>query len=108
MAAPTVADLATHLRRVENDPELVRVWSATVAWARKELARLDTDDLDDLEDDNRAALLGYAGDLLKLPKATFGMFAPDDIEGLNVVAGDIGARWRPMLMFGHRTRSSFA
>lgn len=108
MPAPSIDDLAAHLKRGSNEPELVRVWSSTMAWARKELGRAADDDLDDLEDDNRSALLGYAGDLLKLPKATFGMFAADDASGAQIIAGDLGTRWRGMLLFGHRSRSSFA
>jgi hypothetical protein len=109
MAAPTIDDLAAQLKGKDaNDPELVRCHAAAMAWARKTIGVAANDTLAFLDDDNAAAILGYAGDCLKLPRATFGMFAPDDIEGLQVVAGDIGKRWSGQLLFGHRTRSSFA
>jgi hypothetical protein len=108
MSAPTIDELAVQLKRDANDPELVRVFGAAEAWARKTLGLAPAGSLAILDADNAAAILGYAGDLLKLPRASFGMFAPDDVEGLQVVAGDIGKRWAGQLVYGHRTAVSFA
>lgn len=108
MTAPAIAQLAAQLKREENDPELVRAFDGAMAWARKTLGLGAADTLAVLDADNHAAVYGYAGDLLKLPRAVFGMFAPDDIEGLQVIAGDIGKRWAGPLLFGHRTVSPFA
>lgn len=108
MAAPTIDELARQLKRDANDVELVRCYTAATTWAYKTLGLADVGALSILDADNLAAIYGYAGDCLKLPRSTFGMFAPDDIEGLQVVAGDIGKRWAGQLLFGHRTVSPFA
>jgi hypothetical protein len=108
MPAPFSDELAAQLSKAGNDPEMLRCFAAAMAWARKTLGLPADDTLAALDADNVAAVYGYAGDCLKLPRSTFGMFAPGDIEGLQVVAGDIGKRWAGQLLFGHRTTSSFA
>lgn len=109
MAAPTIAALSTTLGgRSTSDAELVRAFSAAMAWARKTLGRAADDALTDLTEDNNAAVYGYASDILKLPKAQFGMFPADDLSGIQVAAGDIGRRWAGTLTFGHHAGSSFA
>lgn len=108
MSGPAIIEYAALMRRAHTEPEIVRTFDAAIGWARRTLGRAADDDLSDLEGDHAAALYGYASDLLKLPKATFGMFGPEDIDGLQVVAGDIGRRWSGQLTFGLRTKQTFA
>jgi hypothetical protein len=105
---PSHSEFAGTLGLSPADVQGLRCYSAAEAWARKELGRAAGSALTDLEGDNAAALYAYAADLLKLPKAAFGMFGPDDLEGMQAVAGDIGRRWAGQLKFGHRTGVSFA
>lgn len=105
---PSLAEFQASLGLPDDDASSVRCYLAAEAWARKCLGRAAGASLADLTGDNAAALYAYAADLLKLPKASFGMFGPDDLEGLQVVAGDIGRRWSGQLTFGVRTGVSFA
>lgn len=98
----TTADLVARLGGSVNDPKLVRSLDIAMSWARTTLGRVDTDDLSDLGPSNLEALLGYAGDIMALPRAKFGYFEPAavaDVEAV-VAVGDIGRRWRPMLLLG--------
>lgn len=108
MAAPTVSTYTAAHGGSASDTKVIAAFAAGMSWARKALGRAADDDLDDLGDDNQQALYGYVSDVLKLPRAAFGYYGPEDIEGLQVVAGDIGRRWSGQLQYGNRTRFGFA
>ena len=92
----TAGDLAGRLGLPANDPKVQRAVDAALDWASG-VYRLD--DVEDLVvDDNQAqALAGYARDVLKLDKASFGYFAGNASE-IPAAIGNIGRRWRPMLI----------
>jgi hypothetical protein len=90
--------LTSQLGRQANDPEVIRCFTAAEMWARSTLGLAAATVLE-LRADQEAAILGYAGDLLKLPKSTFGYFDADG-DGLPAQVGQIGRRWAPQLLYG--------
>jgi hypothetical protein len=95
-----VGTLATQLGRQANDPDTVRCFAAAVSWACTTLGREADDTLEDLTGDRVAAVLGYAADLIKLPKATFGYFDQGALDGMPAQVGQLGRRWAPQLLYG--------
>lgn len=97
----TAHDFAVRLGLPANDTAAARAVEAALAWARDVFALADDAELD-LNATQEQAVAGYARDVLKLPKATFGYFA-DDREGVPAAMGNLDRRWRPMLI-GTRAR----
>jgi len=108
VAAPTVADYVAAHGGADDDTKVIAAFAAGMAWARKTLGAATDATLEDLPADNRQALFGYISDVLKLPRAAFGYYGPADIEGLQIVAGDIGRRWQGQLQYGVRAAFGFA
>lgn len=108
MAAPTVSDYVAAHGGSASDAKVIAAFAAGMAWARKTLGAAADATLTDLPDDNRQALFGFVSDVLKLPRAAFGYYGPADLEGLQIVAGDIGRRWQGQLQYGVRSAFGFA
>lgn len=83
-----------------DDPKVASAVAIANAWACDELGRPGDDELTDLNARQIDGVLGYAADVFKLPKVTFGVFdAAGETEGLAAaVAIDLGKRWRPFLI----------
>lgn len=107
MASPDVTGYVAAYGGAVNDAKVIAAVGAATAWARATLGLAADADLD-LRADQLQAVYGYAGDVLKLPRAAFGYYGPDDQEGVQVAAGDIGRRWSGMLLYGARTAVPFA
>jgi|CXWL01.1.fsa_nt_gi hypothetical protein len=103
MTAPSSSTLAASLKREVSDPLVVTAFAACLAWARVELGRLPADLLADLGEQNLEAVYGYARDVYRLPKSSFGYFDTDD-GAVGSIGNDIGRRWRPMLHHGMVSR----
>lgn len=98
MSVLTARDLAGRLSLPANDPATATAVEAAVAWAC-DVFRVDTEDeLEALElnTSQREAIAGYARDVKKLDKASFGYFAADN--DIAAAIGSISRRWRPMLI----------
>lgn len=83
-----------------DDPNVVRAVAIANAWACDELGCAGDDELAGLNPRQLDGILGYAADVFKLPKVTFGVFdAAGETEGLAAaVALDLGKRWRSFLI----------
>lgn len=108
-AAPTAAGLVTYLG-LTGSPTAgqTEAFASAMDWARKSLGLADDNTLAHLQGDNRAAVYGYASDLIKLPRTQFGYFAAGDGDDLAAMVGDIGRRWIGQLQYGRRIGVSFA